>query len=53
MSGEKLVFVAKATIKVQFPDGHDRSNNVEMLKFAFELGLEALEIYSIYQEYTE
>jgi hypothetical protein len=53
MSSENLVFVAKATIKVQFPDRHDKSSYVEMLKFAFQLGLEASEIYSIYQEYTK
>jgi hypothetical protein len=50
MSGENLVFVAKATIKVQFPEGYARPGYLEMLKFAFELGLEADEIYSIYQE---
>jgi IMP cyclohydrolase len=45
--------VAKATIKAQFPDGHVKPSYVEMLKFAFELGLEASDIDSIYQEYTE
>lgn len=50
---ENLVFVAKSTIKVQFPEGQDKPGYSEMLKFAFELGLEATEIYSIYQEYTD
>jgi hypothetical protein len=50
---ENLVFVAKSTIKVSFPDGHDKPGNRELLKFAFELGLEGSDIYSIYQEYTE
>jgi hypothetical protein len=48
---ENLVFVAKS--KVSFPDGHDKPGYGEMLKFAFEMGLEASDIFSIYQEYTE
>jgi hypothetical protein len=50
---ENLVFVAKATIKVQFPAGNEKPGYLEMLKFAFELGLEAADIDSMYQEYTE
>jgi hypothetical protein len=50
---ENLVFVVKSTIKVSFPDGHDKPGYGEMLKFAYELGLEASDIFSIYQEYTE
>jgi hypothetical protein len=37
---ENLVFVAKATIKVQFPERNTKPGNIEMLKFAFELGLD-------------
>jgi hypothetical protein len=50
---ENLVFVAKSTVKVSFPEGHDKPGYGEMLKFAFEMGLEAEDIFSIYQEYTE
>jgi hypothetical protein len=50
---ENLVFVAKATIKAQFPEGNDKPGYIEMLKFAFELGLESSDIDSMYQEYTE
>jgi hypothetical protein len=49
---ENLVFVAKSTIKVQFPEGNDKPGYVEMRKFTFELGLEASDIDSMYQEYT-
>jgi hypothetical protein len=37
---KRLRVMAKATIKVQFPEGNTKPGNIEMLKFAFELGLD-------------